>query len=79
VFERYIEARRVIFFGRMEAGRVGSDSVEAKHILLGLLKDNVPLISRLLPLETISVLRESVPRTIVNRESIPRYGGLAVN
>jgi hypothetical protein len=38
ILEEYsIEARPVIFFARMEAGRFGSDSIEPRHLLLGLL------------------------------------------
>ena len=41
MFERYDErARRALFFARDEAGNLGSDKVEAHHILLGLLRES---------------------------------------
>jgi ATP-dependent Clp protease ATP-binding subunit ClpA len=40
VFERYTEeARRVIFFARYEASVLASSSIEAEHLLLGLLRE----------------------------------------
>lgn len=40
MFERYTEgARRVLFFSRYEASQLGSGSIEAEHLLLGLLRD----------------------------------------
>ena len=40
MFERYTEgARRVLFFARYEASQLGSASIEAEHLLLGLLRD----------------------------------------
>ena len=38
MFERYNEnARRTLFFARYEASQLGSPSVEAHHLLLGLI------------------------------------------
>jgi Clp amino terminal domain, pathogenicity island component/NTF2 fold immunity protein len=49
MFERYTErARRVIFFARYEASRVGSMTIETEHFLLGLIREDKNLISRLL-------------------------------
>lgn len=40
MFERYTEeARRVIFFARYEASTLASSSIEAEHLLLGLLRE----------------------------------------
>jgi len=40
MFERYTEgARRVLFFARYEASQLGSASIGAEHLLLGLLRD----------------------------------------
>jgi ATP-dependent Clp protease ATP-binding subunit ClpC len=40
MFERYTEgARRVLFFARYEASEPGSLSIEAEHLLLGLIRD----------------------------------------
>src|ERR1700758_1139956 len=58
MFERYTEkARRVIFFARYEAGQYGSPLIETEHLLLGLLREDRVLASRLLgsrePIEEI--------------------------
>ena len=43
MFERYTEkARRVIFFARDEASQLGASSINAEHILLGILRDDKP-------------------------------------
>ena len=40
MFERYTEpARRTLFFARYEASQFGSLSIEAEHLLLGLLRE----------------------------------------
>ena len=40
MFERYTEAaRRTLFFSRYEASQFGSLSIEAEHLLLGLMRD----------------------------------------
>jgi len=41
MFERYTEkARRVIFFARYEASQFGSPTIDAEHLLLGLLRED---------------------------------------
>jgi hypothetical protein len=48
MFERYTEkARRVIFFARYEASQFGSPVIETEHLLLGLLREDTDLASRL--------------------------------
>ncbi len=48
MFERYTEkARRVIFFARYEASQFGSPVIETEHLLLGLLREDTALASRL--------------------------------
>ena len=50
MFERYTEhARRVIFFARYEASTLGSPYIEPEHLLLGLLREDPLLRSRLQP------------------------------
>ena len=45
MFERYTEkARRLIFFARFEASRYGSPYIETEHLLLGLLREDRPLV-----------------------------------
>jgi ATP-dependent Clp protease ATP-binding subunit ClpA len=46
MFERYTEkARRVIFFGRLEASRFGSPYIESEHLLLGLVHEDLELVN----------------------------------
>ncbi len=48
MFERYTElARRSIFFGRYEASILGASYIEAEHLLLGLIREDGTLRSRL--------------------------------
>src|ERR1700722_3019407 len=73
VFERYTErARRAIFYARVEAGRFGSAYIETEHLLLGLIREDSPLVNRFLVSE---VSEDSIRRQIVAvksmRESIP--------
>jgi ATP-dependent Clp protease ATP-binding subunit ClpC len=50
MFERYTdEARRVIFFARYEASRLGSPIIETEHIWLGLLRESKKVVKRLAP------------------------------
>ncbi len=59
MFERYTEkARRAIFFARYEASNYGGVSIEAEHVLLGILREYAEL-SRRLPVEAI---REQITR-----------------
>jgi len=72
MFENYsIEAQRVIFFGREEAGRLGSDSIAPEHLFLALLDDSIPLVSRFVPAEAVSALRKFVEQTMSGGEPIP--------
>ncbi|HTZ73699.1 MAG TPA: Clp protease N-terminal domain-containing protein [Candidatus Aquilonibacter sp.] len=48
MFERYTEkARRVIFFARYYASEFGSSHIDTEHLLLGILKEDRTLASRL--------------------------------
>src|ERR1700677_3288683 len=45
MFERYTEkARRVVFFARFESSRYGNHYIETEHLLLGLLREDLPLL-----------------------------------
>src|SRR5262245_23054335 len=47
VFERYNEqARRVMFFARYEASQWGSQSIQAEHVLRGLLRESDSVVAR---------------------------------
>jgi ATP-dependent Clp protease ATP-binding subunit ClpC len=70
VFERYTEpARRVLFFARYEASQSGSSTIEAEHLLLGLIREGrkSPLLSQL-PLENI---RRELEHSMPAREKTP--------
>jgi uncharacterized protein (TIGR03435 family) len=55
MFELYDEpARRSLFFARYEAAQMGSPVIETEHLLLGILRDRVPLIERLLGSANVS-------------------------
>jgi len=63
MFERYTEkARRVVFFARYEASLVGSQAIQAEHILLGLLREDKQLTQRLFqdPPSTIKSIRSEI-------------------
>ncbi len=60
MFERYTErARRVIFFARYEASRLGCSEITPEHLLLGLFREDLDL-RQLVP----SGVREQIHRTI---------------
>jgi hypothetical protein len=49
MFERFTEkARRVVFFARYEASQYGSPYIETEHLLLGLLREDHPFVSKVL-------------------------------
>ncbi|MBI4470927.1 MAG: ATP-dependent Clp protease ATP-binding subunit ClpC, partial [Acidobacteria bacterium] len=71
MFERYTEkARRVIFFARYEASQLGASAIEAEHILLGLLREDKGLTSRLLRSPTVieSMRKEIESRAVVKEK-----------
>jgi ATP-dependent Clp protease ATP-binding subunit ClpC len=56
MFERYTErARRVLFFARYEASEVGTGSIEPEHLLLGLIRQNKGVASRILQQAQVSL------------------------
>lgn len=73
MFERYTEkARRVIFFARYEASQYGSPCIESEHLLLGLAREDKPLIRTVLPnLDSPGKqIREEIEGAIERRERI---------
>ncbi len=72
MFERYTEkARRTIFFARYEASEFGSICIETEHLLLGLLREEKALFSRLLPNVTYNSIHQEVVAHTVIREKVP--------
>ena len=72
MFERYTEkARRLIFFARFEASRYGSPYIETEHLLLGLLREDQPLLRIFLGQGSIDEeIRSEVEQHITQRERI---------
>jgi ATP-dependent Clp protease ATP-binding subunit ClpC len=70
MFDRYtLSARRVIYYARFEASEFGSSSIDAEHILLGLLREDPALVAQFLgPEDSVEVLRHDVD------ERKPRQG-----
>ena len=70
MFERYTEhARRVIFFARYEASSLGSPYLEPEHLLLGLLREDQLLRSRL-PSGARDQIRKLIEENSPHREKI---------
>jgi len=64
MFERYTEkARRVIFFARYEASQYGSPVIDTEHILLGLLREDRPLM-RQLRLDFAPEIRDEIAKVV---------------
>jgi len=72
MFERYSEkARRAVFFARYEASQFGSPSIEAEHLLLGILREDRTLANRFLPLHVASdSIRSQIEAHIPIRKKI---------
>lgn len=73
MFERYTEtARRVIFFARYEASQLGSPAIEPEHVLLGLMREDMALFTRLLARahDSLEDIRKEVEARAPERESI---------
>src|SRR5438105_3630272 len=72
MFERYTEkARRVIFFARYEASMFGAPAIEPEHLLLGLMREDRELTTRLLPaLLSIKTIRKEIEQRSTIREKI---------
>ncbi len=68
MFEKYTEkARRAIFFARYEVSQLGGQSIETEHLLLGLLREDKALFSRLLP---ASATAEEIRRQLEERTTV---------
>ena len=73
MFERFTEkARRVIFFARYEASQFGSRCIETDHLLLGLLREDKEIASRVARsgVSTETIRRQIQART-PDREKVP--------
>jgi ATP-dependent Clp protease ATP-binding subunit ClpC len=69
MFERYTEsARRALFFARWEASQLGSLSIEAEHLLLGLLRNGG--LDKVLTIPLAPIRRE-LGSHVVSEKKIP--------
>ena len=74
MFERFTErARRVVFFARYEASKLGSTSIDAEHLLLGLIRESEGPASRLFADAGIALddIRDEVLRRVPARSATP--------
>ena len=61
MFERYNEkSRRLIFFARYEASRYGASTITPEHLLLAYLRDEEPLLQKLIAPEQINTLKTAI-------------------
>jgi hypothetical protein len=72
MFERFTEkARRVIFFARYEASQFGSQFIETEHMLLGILREDTAMGSRLAGnAGSRGIIREEIESRITRRVPI---------
>jgi len=70
MFQRFSEpVRRVVFFARQEASRLGGTSITTEHLLLGFLGENAWLVEPLLaPGHTVQALRSEIERAAGSSE-----------
>jgi ATP-dependent Clp protease ATP-binding subunit ClpA len=77
MFERYTEsARRAVFFARYEASQLGGASIEAEHLLLGVLREGDPFIAGLFSKTRLSMLQ--VRREVESRSPSRGKGSTSV-
>jgi uncharacterized protein YbbC (DUF1343 family) len=73
MFERYTEkARRVIFFARYEASQGGAPEIDPTHVLLGITREDPPLLAKFAPdgRGSIEKMRSRIQRHVPERERI---------
>jgi ATP-dependent Clp protease ATP-binding subunit ClpA len=74
MFNKYTEkATRVIFFARQEPSQLGVWSIGTEHLLLGLLREDPPLVSRFLSSnDSVAAIRQHVEeRTTKKAATVP--------
>ena len=74
MFGRYTEdARRVLFLARSEATKLGSTSIQAEHLLLGLIKESKGITSLVFARSHLSLdmIRKEIARRTAFREKVP--------
>jgi ATP-dependent Clp protease ATP-binding subunit ClpC len=79
MFERYTEAaRRTLFFARYEASVLGGSTIEAEHLLLGLIRDGKGAVSEAFVVAglTYSDARDDIEAQLGLRQPIPTSVGI---
>lgn len=80
MFERYTEkARRVIFYARYEASRLGGAAITSEHLLLGLMREDESLLKHFLSkTKTANVedLRQAIEKRMPSVEPLSQKIGL---
>src|SRR6267154_555994 len=72
MFEKFTErARRAIFFARYEASQLGVPSIETEHILLGVAREDRPLMKMLLPGDPADEIRAAIEERGITGKPIP--------
>ena len=74
MFERYTEkARRTVFFARYEASQFGSAYIETEHLLLGVLREDKPLVRIFLPAHgAVDLIRNEIESATMKPETEPQ-------
>src|SRR5215467_9848312 len=71
IFKRYTEAaRRVIFFARYEVSQSGGMAIESEHLLLGLVREGGPVLTRFVRDATITDLRNEITSHMNPKEKV---------
>ncbi len=73
MFERYTtKALRVIFMARYEVSQFGASSIETEHLLLGLLREEISILSRFFPAHpSLDEIRKQIEERVAIHEQIP--------
>src|SRR4029434_4213679 len=74
MFERYTEkARRVIFFARYEASQFGASEIAPEHLLLGIAREDAPLLGHFVPngKGSVDVIRRQIELHRSKQERVP--------
>lgn len=82
MFEKFSEStRRAIFFARREASAFGTEKVTTELLLLGMLHENAPEISRLIGIEVDSCeeFRRDIERSVPHAKPVPLSVDMSVS
>lgn len=80
MFERYTEhARRVLFFARYDLSHIGGRAITTEHLLLGLLREPIGVVGRVLATSNIPVpdLRRQLEEHMRHEDTVPTSAEVA--